>query len=276
MPGQTLPDSGLPMLLLDCAGIANAAGLRFHARRRADRRGRRSRGDAGRAARLLFDDLDGARRAVAAGGGRPGRDRSTPTRSADAAGRIRLVDRRAHPAAGRAGRARRRAQPHRRAAADRRRRPRSPMRSPRRSTSSRCPTRDRARARPGPIAGVVLIDGEQVELLDAYWAVRRAERATPAGDAAALPASTTSDGLDGRRSSSPCWRRRAIACAADAARRRDACGDARRWSGADVPASAAPVVRLRRESRRRRRQRLSLRSRRAARGARPSGSERPR
>ncbi len=38
--GQTLPDSGLPMLLLDCAGIATVAGLQF-GREDGDRRGRR-------------------------------------------------------------------------------------------------------------------------------------------------------------------------------------------------------------------------------------------
>src|SRR3954467_8439701 len=60
--GQTLPDSGLPMLLLDCAGIAAMAGLQF---------GREIAMDdevveaaAPRVSALLFDDLDGVRRLV--------------------------------------------------------------------------------------------------------------------------------------------------------------------------------------------------------------------
>lgn len=60
--GQTLPDSGLPLLLLDSAGIAAAADLRFHAaapvaaEEATERPGIQA---------LLFDDLDGRRRAVA-------------------------------------------------------------------------------------------------------------------------------------------------------------------------------------------------------------------
>ena len=60
--GQTLPDTGLPMLMLDCAGIAHAAGLVF---------GREVAGEtvADQVAEpgtqaLLFDDLDGTRRIV--------------------------------------------------------------------------------------------------------------------------------------------------------------------------------------------------------------------
>jgi two-component system chemotaxis sensor kinase CheA len=60
--GQTLPDSGLPLLLLDGSGIAAAAGLRFST----------TSIDGGEAAvaeepgipALLFDDLDGRRRAI--------------------------------------------------------------------------------------------------------------------------------------------------------------------------------------------------------------------
>lgn len=62
--GQTLPDSGRPMLLLDCAGIAAAAGLRFD-------RDIFVTDDAGEEAAvdpgielLLFTDLDQERRAV--------------------------------------------------------------------------------------------------------------------------------------------------------------------------------------------------------------------
>lgn len=61
--GQTLPDSGLPMLLLDCGGIATAAGLVF------DREGdavldEESADEAPGVPALLFCDLDGVRRAV--------------------------------------------------------------------------------------------------------------------------------------------------------------------------------------------------------------------
>ena len=60
--GQTLPDSGLPMLLLDCAGIATAAGLHFTRETIADDVVAEEVVDNGSA--LLFDDLDGARRLV--------------------------------------------------------------------------------------------------------------------------------------------------------------------------------------------------------------------
>ena len=60
--GQTLPDSGLPMLLLDCAGIAAAAGLHFTREAIVDDVVAEEAADAGSA--LLFDDLDGARRLV--------------------------------------------------------------------------------------------------------------------------------------------------------------------------------------------------------------------
>ena len=60
--GQSLPDSGLPLLLLDATGIAAAAGVRFgaHAPRDAEAAPERQGAPA-----LLFDDLDGRRRAVA-------------------------------------------------------------------------------------------------------------------------------------------------------------------------------------------------------------------
>ena len=61
--GQTLPDSGLPMLLLDGSGIATAAGLRFHravAAEDAETVEERTEG----LAALLFEDLDGQRRVL--------------------------------------------------------------------------------------------------------------------------------------------------------------------------------------------------------------------
>jgi two-component system chemotaxis sensor kinase CheA len=60
--GQTLPDSGLPMLLLDCAGIAAMAGLQFGREIAIDEEVIEAA--APRVSALLFDDLDGVRRLV--------------------------------------------------------------------------------------------------------------------------------------------------------------------------------------------------------------------
>ena len=60
--GQTLPDTGSPMLLLDGAGLAAAAGLRFT--RAAAVEEAPETADAGMTA-LLFEDLDGQRRLIA-------------------------------------------------------------------------------------------------------------------------------------------------------------------------------------------------------------------
>ena len=62
--GQTLPDTGQPMLMLDCAGVAQAAGLSF-----ADAMDRELAAEAEEAevpgvSALLFDDLDGLRRVI--------------------------------------------------------------------------------------------------------------------------------------------------------------------------------------------------------------------
>ncbi|KQM86479.1 chemotaxis protein CheA [Sphingomonas sp. Leaf23] len=62
--GQTLPDTGQPMLMLDCAGVAHAAGLTF-----ADAMDRELAAEAEAVeepgiAALLFDDLDGRRRVI--------------------------------------------------------------------------------------------------------------------------------------------------------------------------------------------------------------------
>lgn len=60
--GQTLPDSGLPMLMLDCAGIAHVAGLEFRRESPTDDVAVETRTPGVQA--LLFDDLDGTRRIV--------------------------------------------------------------------------------------------------------------------------------------------------------------------------------------------------------------------
>lgn len=64
--GQTLPDSGLPMLLLDGAGIAAAAGLRFDRGSMVEVEDSIALAPTGTAA-LLFEDMDGHRRAVVLG-----------------------------------------------------------------------------------------------------------------------------------------------------------------------------------------------------------------
>jgi two-component system chemotaxis sensor kinase CheA len=61
--GQTLPDSGSPMLLLDCAGVAAAAGINFARDATVDEDETVEEHDL-LADALLFDDLDGRRRAV--------------------------------------------------------------------------------------------------------------------------------------------------------------------------------------------------------------------
>ncbi|ODP36855.1 chemotaxis protein CheA [Sphingomonas turrisvirgatae] len=61
--GQTLPDSGSPMLLLDCAGIARDAGLNFVREAIVDEDEDQAGGESGITA-LVFGDLDGVRRAV--------------------------------------------------------------------------------------------------------------------------------------------------------------------------------------------------------------------
>jgi len=61
--GHTLPDSGRPMLLLDCAGIASQAGLVFGREVAVDEDDEAESEQEGMSA-LLFIDLDGARRLV--------------------------------------------------------------------------------------------------------------------------------------------------------------------------------------------------------------------
>lgn len=61
--GQTLPDNGVPMLLLDCAGIAARAGLSFRREHEAEPEPVEEQAPA--PAALVFDDLDGRRRALA-------------------------------------------------------------------------------------------------------------------------------------------------------------------------------------------------------------------
>ena len=180
--GHTLPDSGLPMLLLDCSGIAAIAGLHF---------GREATSDEAPVepvlpgiSALMFDDLDGARRLVPL----TVIDRIEPV-SIDAirfsAGRLRLsIDGRIIPLATQG------------------------EWDDRLSVSvlrlrdgdaeigyaigealdivtlpdTVVPARE-----PGPVAGVVSIDGEQIELLDLHWLFATHGVDPGRGTGAALP-----------------------------------------------------------------------------------------
>ncbi|WP_066796376.1 chemotaxis protein CheA [Sphingomonas soli] len=62
--GQTLPDSGMPMLLLDCAGLASVAGLDFSSDGSREMEEEAAEAASPGIPALLFQDLDGVRRAV--------------------------------------------------------------------------------------------------------------------------------------------------------------------------------------------------------------------
>jgi len=164
--GQTLPDSGLPMLMLDCAGMAQVAGLDFSRdANEAFEEEEAAQEPAGLPA-LLFCDLDGTRRAVPlAAVDRVEQVEGSAVRFA--AGRFRVtIDGRILPLAAHGtleGRARL-----------------SVLRL-KDGESEVSYAMDEALdiillpeemvpARvPGPVAGVTLVDGEQIELLDVLW-----------------------------------------------------------------------------------------------------------
>lgn len=164
--GQTLPDSGLPMLLLDCAGIAAAAGLDFsHDAQRGLAEDELDAPVPGIPA-LLFQDLDGVRRAVPLAAV----DRVEQVDSVNvrfAAGRFRLtIDERILPLATQGeiqGRARLNV---------------LRLKDGDNEVSYaideaidivQLPEEMAPAREPGPVAGVVLLDGEPVELLDILW-----------------------------------------------------------------------------------------------------------
>jgi len=179
--GQTLPDSGRPMLLLDSAGIAAAAGLHFTRETSAAAPAEADAAEPVQPA-LLFLDLDGVRRAVPLAAV----DRVEPADAAHihfTAGELRLsVEGRLIPlaaqgtldgretvsilrltdGAGELGYAIAEALD----IAD--------------LPCALAPARE-----PGPIAGVVGWQGEQIEMLDPHWLF--AEHAVSAGDGAARP-----------------------------------------------------------------------------------------
>lgn len=170
--GQTLPDSGRPMLLLDCAGIAAVAGLDFgRAVIVEDEPAGEPAASAGQSA-LLFVDLDGKRRiaplAVI--------DRVEPALATAvhfSAGKLRLtVDGAIIPLATINGRESAESIPGRGEISVLR------MADGQNElgyaiaealdivtlTDAILPAKQ-----PGPVAGVLAIDGEQVELLDVHW-----------------------------------------------------------------------------------------------------------
>ncbi|MDB5708217.1 MAG: chemotaxis protein CheA [Sphingomonas bacterium] len=162
--GQTLPDSGLPMLLLDCAGIAAAAGLHFTREAIVDDVVAEEIVDNGSA--LLFDDLDGTRRLVALE--IIDRIELVPTDAIRfSAGRLRLsTDAGIVPLVAMG------AWQDRADVAILRLRDGDSEIGYAISEALdifALPSELVPAAEPGPVAGVVALDGEQVELLDLHW-----------------------------------------------------------------------------------------------------------
>ncbi len=162
--GQTLPDSGLPMLLLDCAGIARDAGLQFVREMVVDEA--ESVEEVRGVTALVFIDLDGVRRAVPlAVVDRIEQVEAEAIRFS--AGRLRLtIDGRILPLAAQGDvggigawsvlRLKDGASEIAYAIAD--------------AADIVVLPADLVPAQtPGPVAGVALLDGEPVELLDAHW-----------------------------------------------------------------------------------------------------------
>lgn len=163
--GQTLPDSGLPMLMLDCAGMASAAKLDFNRDASRDYDEVEEEVEAPGTPALLFRDLDGVRRAVALGIVDRVEQVDTST-IRFSAGRQRLaIEGRILPLVAQAefdgGKI-------------------SVLRLKDGESEVAyaiqealdivvLPEELSPAREPGVVAGVVLLDGEQVELLDAYW-----------------------------------------------------------------------------------------------------------
>ncbi|QDX24874.1 chemotaxis protein CheA [Sphingomonas suaedae] len=163
--GQTLPDSGCPMLLLDCAGLARDAGLQFE-RIREIEEDTDEAAVADAALALIFRDLDGQRRAVPL----DVVDRIEKVGSGAiqrSAGRLRLtIDGRIVPLAAIAD-----ADSTRTGSILRLRDGLSEIAYAIQEPADivALPSEMTCADAPGPIAGVVLIDGEQVEMLDPLW-----------------------------------------------------------------------------------------------------------
>lgn len=189
--GQTLPDSGCPMLLLDCAGIARDAGLQFVRETLAEAEEEADEAEAEGVAALVFIDLDGVRRAV------PLNvvdriEQVDPDAIRHAAGRMRLtIDERILPLA---------AQGDIPAASWSVLRLQDGVSEIGYAISEAAdivtlPSEIVPARESGPVAGAVLLDGEPVELLDPHWLF--AEHGEDAGDPHAAPLCLLSGGDDG-------------------------------------------------------------------------------
>jgi two-component system chemotaxis sensor kinase CheA len=238
--GQTLPDSGRPMLLLDCGGIARDAGLQFVHDVLAEEEEDAVEAEAVGVQALVFIDLDGARRAVPLGVV----DRIEQV-SADAirhaAGRMRLtIDGRIIPLAARSDltgaaswsvlRLKDGVSEIGYAIAEA-------------ADIVTLPAEIVAAGTPGPIAGAVLLDGEPVELLDPHWLF--AEHGEAGASSETAPLCLLTGGEDG-------WMRTFVQPMLETAGYRVTL-DANETadvvlaldSAADAHAAKAPVVRLR-------------------------------
>ncbi|WP_430636922.1 chemotaxis protein CheA [Sphingomonas hankookensis] len=195
--GQTLPDTGQPMLMIDCAGVAQAAGLSF-----TDAMDRELEAEAEAAvdpgiAALLFDDLDGRRRAIPlAVIDRIERIRAGSLRQS--AGRIWLaIDGRVLPVAARV--------PEAAGAVTTVLRLTDGMAEVAYAIDDAVdivmlPELAASAAEPGPSCGIVLLDGEQVEQVDPLWLFEHHARAAgrgPATAAAGRPTCLLADGDGG-------------------------------------------------------------------------------
>ncbi|TKD50902.1 chemotaxis protein CheA [Sphingomonas baiyangensis] len=176
--GQTLPDSGRPMLLLDCAGLATAAGLRFH-RETSEPHDAHAEAEREGLPVLMFRDLDGVRRAV------PLAildriEQATPEAVQMTAGRLRLaIDGQLLPLAS-AG-----SIPEDRGFAVLRLRDGASEIGYAIAEAADIVTIGDAiepAAQPGSVAGVVLVGDEPVELIDAFWLFAEHGAAAPAAE----------------------------------------------------------------------------------------------
>ncbi|GAA0729528.1 chemotaxis protein CheA [Sphingomonas japonica] len=163
--GQTLPDTGLPMLLLDCAGIAAVAGVRIGLRAEIEAEAEPEPAD-DQQAMLLVEDLDGATRLVPLAIV----DRIETARGdavSDVAGHLRLtIDGEIYPLVARSP-----------IAADamftvlRLRDGASEVSMAIRKADDIVTISDAITlaTTPGPIAGATVIEGHAVEIIDAHW-----------------------------------------------------------------------------------------------------------
>lgn len=179
--GTTLPDSGKPMLLLDCAGIASAAGVRFPpppSQGLEDKPPEEAAANGDGPPGLVFVDLDGARRVVPlAAVDRIQLARSEAVHVAD--GRLRLlldgkwlaaeavapVDDGAEMTVLRLSNGRQELAYAARHATD----------------LVYLPEVVEAAGTAGRIAGTVVLDKQRIELIDVDWLLAQLEPATPSG-----------------------------------------------------------------------------------------------